>query len=85
MRAIIVAVTILVAGCASTRPTQTVNVPVPVSCVKPGSVPSSPVSVFESISDTSNRFEQVRALLIDRESAKGYEAKLEAIVHGCTR
>lgn len=81
MRAL--ALPLLLSGCASQPVVQVVEVPVPVSCVEPGAVPARPVSAFDALPADANIFADVRALLVDREAAKGYQAKLEAVVDGC--
>jgi hypothetical protein len=76
MKYLILLSLLLLTGCPATL--QKVFVPVPVSCIKTVPVrPDYPAIPLEGI------FEQVRALLIEREKRIGYEGELEAVVEGC--
>ena len=58
-----------------------VRVPVVVHCVK--SVPDKPVSEWDRTSEKATMVQKVKALLIDREQARGYISELEAVIKGC--
>lgn len=68
---------IFLTGCSTLHAPETVYVPVHVPCVS--SIPDKPVSVFKD----GSVFDQVKALLIDRENAKIYASQLEAQLEGC--
>jgi hypothetical protein len=73
------AMLMLTIGC-STLPKvpETVYVPVYISCV--GNVPKQP---DKAIPRSDSISEQVRALLIDLERSKAYQAELMAVIDGC--
>lgn len=77
MKALILVVAILLAGCCTKPHYPTV----PVSCVK--ATPDRSPSLFESTPPDDDIAEQVRALLIDRDVTEIYVGGLEAIVAGC--
>jgi hypothetical protein len=69
----------LIPGCASIpKAPETVYVPVYISCV--GNVPKQPDKAIPRSDSVS---EQVRALLIDLERSKAYQAELMAVIDGC--
>lgn len=76
---------LLAAGCAGTpKPaTQRVDVPLPISCVKPGSVPQRPDYAVEKLAPTASDGEKVLALAIDWPRGRKYEELLEAVIAGC--
>lgn len=77
----------LLSGCATTEPqiiTKTVKVPVPVPCVTPSQIPAKPDNLFAATAPKAPIDEQVRALLLDRESGQAYSAKLRAVLEACT-
>lgn len=76
---------LLAAGCAGTQAptTQRVDVPVPVSCVKPGSVPQRPDYAVEKLAPTASDGEKVVALASDWPRGRKYEGELEAVIAGC--
>ena len=76
---------LLAAGCAGTQApaTQRVDVPVPVSCVNPGSVPQRPDYAVEKLTPTATDGEKVLALASDWPLGRKYEEKLEAVIAGC--
>lgn len=68
-----------ITGCASIpKAPETVYVPVYISCV--GNVPTQPDKAIPRSDSVS---EQVRALLIDLERSKAYQAELMAVIDGC--
>jgi hypothetical protein len=71
----------ILTGCASFQPPKVVNVPVQVKCVTHDV--TVPDYTFKS-SEGKSLGEQVRSLLIDRELSIGYEARLRAIIEGCS-
>lgn len=75
----------MLAGCAVTPApaTQRVDVPVPVSCVKPGDVPMRPEYAVEKLAPTASDGEKVLALASDWPRGRKYEQLLEAVVAGC--
>jgi len=66
------------AGCQTT---PQVTIPVAVPCVV--RVPPAPAWATDSITPTSTRFERVRALLAEREQARGYIGELVAAAASC--
>lgn len=77
---------LVLAGCATAEPqivTQTVKVPVPVSCVTPSQIPAKPDDRFARTAPASPLDDQVRALLLDRESGQAYAGKLRAVLESC--
>lgn len=71
------------AGCSTSSVYKpvTIEVPVAVPCQTP--VISHPVWPTEDLTDKSTLFEQVRALLAERELRQSYETKMEAAVSAC--
>lgn len=77
MRIVIIAA--LLTGCASMpKAPEVVYVPTYVPCI--GTVPTKPEKAIPANDSVS---EQVRALLIELERMKVYEAELEAVIAGC--
>jgi hypothetical protein len=72
---------VLLSGCATFTPPKVVNVPVIVPCVTHDV--TAPDYTFKS-SEGKSLGEQVRSLLIDRELSIGYEARLRAVIEGCS-
>jgi hypothetical protein len=69
----------LTIGCSTLpKASETVYVPVYISCV--GNVPKQPDKTIPRSDSVS---EQVRALLIDMERSKAYQAELMAVISGC--
>lgn len=69
---------LLLTGCSTLHTPDIVQVPVHVPCVS--SIPDKPIQLFNG---DGSVFDQVKALLIDRENAKMYESQLEAQLEGC--
>lgn len=76
----IAAISLLLAGC-QTPPVRVEyeKVPVAVSCVKPGSVPTRPAKAKL----TGDHVDKLLTLLGEKESMEQYAGKLEVIVKGC--
>jgi hypothetical protein len=73
------ALLMLTIGCSTLpKAPETVYLPVYISCV--GNVPKQP---DKAIPRSDSISEQVRALLIDLERAKAYQAELMAVISGC--
>lgn len=69
-------------GCGATIPTTTtVEVPVPVSCIKES--PPRPPFVSDAELAKMNDYQLPLALFRDREQRQGYEQKLEALMELC--
>lgn len=66
-------------GCSSTPKEHVSMVTVP---CKTQAV-DKPISVFDSLPDSASLFDQIKALLADRENMKAYEIKLEAANKAC--
>lgn len=77
----------VLAGCASKPigPTQTVEVKIPVreACKTP--TPAQPAWVVPSVAKGADIFEQMKALLVDRELGFGYQKELETALETCKR
>lgn len=73
----------LLASCASTPPPaiQTVQVPVPVSCVK--SEPQRPDFEFDKLPVSASDGDKILALVRDWARYRKYTDQLEAVVVGC--
>lgn len=84
---LIVAICVLTA-CAGVHQLEQVYVPVHTPCVD--QVPERPASEFDKAMATEyptieiELFEKLKALLIDRENDKLYQAELKAVIEGCT-
>lgn len=73
---------VLLAGCGTAPPaTQTVEVPVYVSCVKER--PQRPAYEFDKLPADASDGRKVMALARDWARARVYELQLEAVVAGC--
>lgn len=82
MRVLLVIACLLLASCSLLPKKEVfVEVPVPVTCVT--WEPEKYVSKFDVLEHNSPVWEQVKALLIDRESAKIYEEGLQSVIEGC--
>jgi hypothetical protein len=57
------------------------HIPVPVPCVV--ELPAPPAWATDKLTPASTRFERVRALLAEREQARGYITELEAAAASC--
>lgn len=85
MRALIVMLAAILAGCASPSrimladPVE-IKIPVRVPCIK--TVPAAPVWAFNPAADAST-YALVDNLLIEREQRRIYEAELMAVMRGC--
>lgn len=79
----ILLIAVLLAGCASVPPpaTQTVEVPVYVSCVKER--PQRPLYEFDKLPADASDGRKVMALARDWLRGRAYERRLEAVVEGC--
>ncbi len=77
---------VVLAGCATTsEPIKTVEVKVPyrVPCVVP--TPAQPAWVVPAVPKGADVFEQMRALLADREMAFAYQKEMESALWACKR
>ena len=72
----------ILSGCASFGTPHEVSIPVQVPCISAGDIPKKQASLFEATKGQS-LFEQVKALLIDRENSIIYETELETELAGC--
>jgi hypothetical protein len=74
-------------GCASQGVTipREVRVQVPVPCVAPTDVPQRPELMSDGEMLALDSYRAIWALWGDRLERQGYEAKLEAVVQGCSR
>lgn len=66
------------AGCATTR---TVEIPVPVACVR--EIPQRPELLAEKAWESGDVFERARALLVDRLRLLMHAERLEAMLEAC--
>lgn len=73
----------LLSSCASTPvpATQTVQVPVPVPCVK--AAPVRPVFEFDQLPATASNGDKILALVRDWARYRKYTGELEAVIAGC--
>ena len=77
----LLAVTLLVTGCAGLGSLGRIEVPVPVNCNPPAmDAPSRPI---DSLTPQANEFEFTRALWATVETLEGYTQHLEAAVAAC--
>ena len=72
----------ILSGCANFGTPHEVSIPVQVPCISVGDIPEKQASLFEA-SKGQSLFEQVKALLIDRENSIIYETELETELAGC--
>jgi hypothetical protein len=74
-------------GCASQGVTipREVRVQVPVPCIAPADVPQRPELMSDGEMLALDSYRATWALWGDRLERQGYEAKLEAVVEGCSR
>lgn len=80
MRALAFAAALLLTGCATAPPAR-VEIPVPVMCRV--EMPASPAWATESLAPDAGIWDQVKALLAEREQAAGYIAELRAAASSC--
>jgi len=73
---------IYISGCANFGTPHEVSIPVQVPCISAGDIPKKQASLFEA-SKGQSLFEQIKALLIDRENSIIYETELETELAGC--
>lgn len=82
---ILIVAVLLLGGCTTTPPPvpkpQIVQVPVREPCKI--EEPESPQFSFQSLSQESNLYEKVQALLADRLLHLGYEEQLRTALRGC--
>lgn len=77
---------LVIAGCASTvRVPETVNVPVPVPCIRPEKLPERPGFMTDADILQYDSYRRTWALWLDRALRQAYEAQLEAIAKGCSK
>lgn len=74
-------------GCASLfhQPPPTVNIPVPVPCVKPDDRPKRPALVTKAELDAYTDYQYVLGLERHRILSEAYVGELEALVDTCSR
>lgn len=86
IRSVVCCAVIALAGCASgvTVPRE-VRVAVPVTCIAPADRPERPALLSDGDILMLDTYRAVYALWGDRLELQGYQAKLEAIVEGCSR
>ena len=80
-RAVAVALTLALGGCATT---SVVRVPVPVACVSHTDVPAEPSWLSDSLPPDASAAEIVRALGADLLAAIQYAATLRTLMEPCT-
>ncbi len=74
----------LLAGCGTPSVVmQRVEIPVPVRPVSAADLPPPPADQFAASSPADPLDAQIRALLIDRETAAAYAKRLRALVGAC--
>ena len=84
MNKLILAISILCCGCATSPPrivTQTVAIPTPVLCQQV--IPTPPAYCFPQLKQTDNVFTKTRCLLSDRALSLGYELELLTKLKAC--
>lgn len=86
MRKILLILTLMLAGCASTEPTikvvtQKVEIPIAVQCKE--ELPTPPNYCFSKLTEQSDIFEKTKCLLSDRYLSLGYESELVAKLIAC--
>lgn len=85
--AIVVAVALLLGGCAIFEPkvvVRRVEIPVPVPCVDAGDIPAGRVMEHESLLREDSIFDKVRAITIDLRGLQADDARLRALLVECT-
>lgn len=80
-RAVAVALTLGLTGCATT---EVVRVPVPVSCVDSADVPGEPAWISDALPPDASAAEIVRAAGADLLAAIQYAAVLRTLIGACT-
>lgn len=83
-RAACVLLVAVLAGCAGAPVavrTERVEVPVPVPCRTPDI--ARPVWALDALSKGATLFQRVRAMAVEIEQRRAYEARLEAAVKSC--
>lgn len=89
MRALLVAVLITLAGCATDAPrepiivTQRVEVPVPVKCEL--SYPEKPSQRVPTVPKEGTAYAKAQAALQELEDQRWYSKKLEAVMKKCAK
>ena len=86
--AVLVCMTALAAGCASSLPIEVpkeVKVPTPVACVDPARRPPRPQLRTEADLMLMDRGRRTLAMFADWLRLQVYTADLEAVVEGCSR
>lgn len=78
---------LVLSGCAtkSERPTQVVEVKIPVRVACTVATPVQPAWVVPAVQKGADVFDQMRALLADRELAFAYQRELESALVACKR
>ena len=82
MKRLAIAAAAALAGC-TTAPPATVDVPIPVSCVR--EAPRPPALVTDAELRAMNEYQLPLALWRDRLQRKGYEGELEAVLSACSQ
>lgn len=80
-RAVVVALTLGLTGCATT---EVVRVPVPVACVERDDIPDEPAWISDSLPPDASAAEIVRAAGADLMTAIQHAATLRALIGACT-
>lgn len=76
----------LLSGCGLTpKVPDEVKVPVPVPCIAAEDRPARPQFMSDAELLALDRYRRTRALWGDRAEREGYQAKLEAVVEGCSK
>lgn len=79
MKLILIALALLLTGCASTKP-PTVSIPVAAGCV--GELPARPVNAFGTGAYPGDKA-AAQSALVDSAAWEGYATKLEVVIAGC--
>lgn len=82
-RLLVAAAALVLAGCASSPQLVEVKVPIPIECRE--NVPARPAMPTESLGEGGTHTARVQALLAEIEIRDGYELRLLAALHACTR
>lgn len=82
----VVAIALVQFGCAAElKIPETVNVQVPVPCVKPEDVPARPAVRSEDDLMAMDRWRRTLAAWSDLKKLEAWSAELEAIAQGCSK
>ena len=86
-KCIAIAAAVVLAGCATKgeRPTEVVEVKIPVRVACTVATPVQPSWVVPAVQKGADVFEQMRALLADRELSFAYQNELESALVACKR